>query len=335
MGLVLTTITSLHFVLLIDEPEAFLHPPQAYLLGRTLLGERPPDTQLLFATHSSDVVRGLLNTTDSAVHVVRLIREGDINHAAVLRADEIRELWNDPLLKYSNILDGLFNDVVVVCEGDADCKFYGSIVEALTEGKQAPQILFTHSGGKARIPKIVSALRSIRVPTMVIADFDVLQDEQELRRIVEALGGSWASFAKDHQVVKSAIDGKSRSLDTAFVKQEVEKTLAAIKTPKLSEQDIDALRAHLKMTTGWAETKIAGISAVPSGDAAAAVRKLLENLIKIGLFIVPVGELERFVSSVGGHGPAWLAEVYERQLHRDTTITADARSFIQQLLDSL
>jgi predicted ATP-dependent endonuclease of OLD family len=35
--LVLTTITSLHFILLIDEPEAFLHPPQASMpaaLGR-------------------------------------------------------------------------------------------------------------------------------------------------------------------------------------------------------------------------------------------------------------------------------------------------------------
>ena len=48
-------------ILLLDEPEAFLHPPQAQLLGQIIATERPPRAQLIVATHSPDVLRGLIN----------------------------------------------------------------------------------------------------------------------------------------------------------------------------------------------------------------------------------------------------------------------------------
>lgn len=43
-------------VLLLDEPEAFLHPPQARLLGEFIAKERPRHAQLFMATHSPDVL---------------------------------------------------------------------------------------------------------------------------------------------------------------------------------------------------------------------------------------------------------------------------------------
>ena len=38
-------------ILLLDEPEAFLHPPQARLLGEIIAAERPSRAQLVVATH--------------------------------------------------------------------------------------------------------------------------------------------------------------------------------------------------------------------------------------------------------------------------------------------
>ena len=48
-------------ILLLDEPEAFLHPPQARLLGEIIAKEKSPRAQLFVATHSSDVLQGLIN----------------------------------------------------------------------------------------------------------------------------------------------------------------------------------------------------------------------------------------------------------------------------------
>lgn len=73
----------------------------------------------------------------------------------------MKKLWADPLLRYSNVLDGLFHDAVVLCEGDADCRYYSAVLDQLpsTGEDQAntrePQYLFTHSGGKARMPSVV------------------------------------------------------------------------------------------------------------------------------------------------------------------------------------
>ncbi len=80
------------------------------MLGRTLVQEKSDTTQLVMATHSSDVIRGLLDAEEASVTIVRLTRAGDVNPAAVLDAGKVRMLWQDPLPRYSNILDGLFHE---------------------------------------------------------------------------------------------------------------------------------------------------------------------------------------------------------------------------------
>src|SRR5262249_53586021 len=120
-GVMLHLIAGAQSMLLIDEPEAFLHPPQARLLGRMLIESKRTDCQLIVATHSSDVVRGVLDALSEDVQIVRLCRDGNLNTGSLLDAEQVRALWGDPLLRYSNILDGLFHERTVVCESDADC----------------------------------------------------------------------------------------------------------------------------------------------------------------------------------------------------------------------
>src|SRR5690606_12158093 len=121
-----------HPVVLIDEPEAFLHPPQARLLGQMLVKEAPENRQLFVATHSSDFLRGLLDTDSSRVRVVRIQRVGDVNPIKELDNEGVKNVWGDPILRYSNILDGLFHSKVIVCEGDADCRFYAATMDAVS-----------------------------------------------------------------------------------------------------------------------------------------------------------------------------------------------------------
>ena len=57
-GILLVASTSPASTLLIDEPEAFLHPPQARLIARILASDNDMPHQAFIATHSSDVLRG-------------------------------------------------------------------------------------------------------------------------------------------------------------------------------------------------------------------------------------------------------------------------------------
>src|SRR5262249_17746788 len=160
--------------------------------------------------------------------------------------------------------DGLFNDAVIVCEGDADCRFYATALERITQGKRSLQVLFTHCGGKARIAQVVSALAAIGVPGRVIADFDVLQNETDVKRIVTALSGDWNVVDHDYQIVKTAMDGLSKNLQKNFVRQELDTALNEVTDATLSDVDLKKLRAIIKAPTSWEDAKTSGISKVPS-----------------------------------------------------------------------
>lgn len=138
VGVLLHALVVDRDIILIDEPDAFLHPPQAAFLGRVLAVETPSPRQLIVATHSTDFLRGILDAPASSVRVVRIRRKGDANHVRELVPEAVREVWRDPLLRYSNVLDGLFHDGVIICEGDGDCRFYGAMMDAVARRRQEP-----------------------------------------------------------------------------------------------------------------------------------------------------------------------------------------------------
>jgi hypothetical protein len=156
-GCLLNVFAAPAFVLLIDEPEVFLHPPHARILGTILAREKPSDRQIVFSTHSTDILQGILDFEDGKVQIVRMTRGIDGNHAHELKSETIRQLWNDPLLRFSNVFDGLFHDLVVVCEGDADCRFYSAVLTTIqSDSERRPDVLFTWTNGKHRLSASVT-----------------------------------------------------------------------------------------------------------------------------------------------------------------------------------
>jgi hypothetical protein len=306
-------------IILVDEPEAFLHPPQARQLG-SVLAERTEARQSFIATHSADVLQGVLQA-ETQTTIVRITRSGNINHAAVLDHTAVDELWSDPLLRYSNLMDGLFHDAVVLCEGDADCRYYGAVLDSLNATEDRPveekalQLLFTHCGGKARMASVIRALRSAGVPVVVIADFDVLKDKNDVEKIVSVLGGDFSVFESDLRIVDQSLLSDSRPLRKTALRDEMMSEIDAIPNELVSPSDVAALRPLLHADNGWDKAKRAGVHAITQGDASAASNRLLKALAELGVLVVPVGELERFVQDVSGHGPAWVTAVLENNLH--------------------
>ncbi|MBA3573174.1 MAG: ATP-binding protein, partial [Pyrinomonadaceae bacterium] len=261
-GVLLATSVGRESIMLIDEPEAFLHPPQARLLGTTLVEDRNRERQLFIATHSTDILRGVLDTESPNVRVVRIRRSGSTNTVRLLSNERIKQLWGDPLLRYSNILDGLFHEAVVVCEADADCRFYAAVLDAVLTGRKddakRPDLMFTHCGGKPRLPVVIRALREVDVPVRAVADFDILSEKEPLKAIVEALAIEWSTVEADWLIVKAAVDGKKPDHSTAEVRSEIEKVIADITSSSFPSKAKAEIQSILKRTSAWAHAKVLG-----------------------------------------------------------------------------
>jgi hypothetical protein len=326
IGLMIALTAARYPLIFVDEPEAFLHPPQARLLGRKLASQVPKGTRVFVATHSIDVLQGLLTEPHTNVTIVRLVREGSVNAASVLEPRQITQLWQDTLLRYSNVLDGLFHRGVVVCESDSDARFYAAVLDRVrSDAENGPHdLLFSHCGGKQRMPVVVDALRAVGVPMAVIADFDVLRDQVPLEAIYSRLGGTWSDIEGDWHVVRSAIDDMGAAPLVSSAREDLDRILveAASRGSRLAR----GIRNATRVDDGWATDKRGGLAALPSGDASTRATELLARLSAQGLFVVEVGELERWAPGVGGHGPTWVVEVLNQDLHTD--VTFPARAFV-------
>ena len=299
-SILLDTFTSEHCITLIDEPEAFLHPPQARLLGKMLANNNPDNRQLLISTHSEDFLKGLIDANSENVTIIRINRDNKINRISVLHNDKIKKLWSNPILRYSNVLSGLFHEKVVVCESDYDCLFYQAIVEAIYEYKNeiAPNILFTHCGGKTRIKDIVSALKAVNVPVVAICDFDILNTSENFKSIIASFGINWDSvLSGDMKVIYDSMNAKN---------------------------------SNIKNT--WNQIKKVGKAGFTGNEPAAYER--VEAMCKsVGLFVVPVGEMECFNKTVNKEKKEWVYYVLENYNLVTEEKFEEARKFMQEIID--
>ncbi|WP_247424651.1 ATP-dependent nuclease [Ralstonia pseudosolanacearum] len=329
LGCLLRVFVWKPFVTLLDEPEAFLHPPQARYLGALLANKKPKSRQVIVSTHSGDFLRGILDANSKNVKIVRLTREGNLNHAVELSSNDLNTLWSDPLLRHSNLLDGVFHDGVVLCEADTDCQFYSAVLESLVRNQpkvRRPHVLFAHVGGKDRFRTIVPALRCLGVPVRVVADFDILSSDNPLRGIVDGLGGDWDKVEKDFNILHAAMKGQKKELSRVDVEKEIADVLSQAKEV-ISEADAEKIRNVVKRGSPWALAKLSGKSFIPAGDATKAYQRLHAYLVQIGVHVVEVGEMECFCKSVGGHGTKWVNEAMKRDLAMDPELR-DAREFV-------
>jgi hypothetical protein len=296
IGLALLVMSTAPDVVLVDEPEAFLHPGQARALGRWLGGAAVRrGIQVILSTHDRDFVLGLLEA-DAPINLIRILRDGSVNHFAQLPPEDVAAVWADPVLRYSNVLQGLFHRRVVICEADADCRFYSAALAELAShsGRRsiADDVLFVPSGSKNRVHALATALRSLGVEARAIVDFDVFRESAELKRIVAALGGDW-----------------TEDMAAEYV----------------------AFAEPVQQASLWPLVKAAGLAAVPAGPPHVAVSGLLEKLRRIGLHVVPVGEMEGFDRAQSAHGASWVSQAIETGIHTSTEVV----EFVDPLLNAL
>jgi len=295
-GLALNVIAGSAQILLIDEPEAFLHPAQARTLGRWLRREAARrNLQVVLATHDKDLLLGLIDSDgDSVVNIVRITREKGLNRFRQLSHDEISAVWKDPVLRYSNVLQGLFHGKVVICESDADCRFYRAVLDQLagetSRRSIADDILFVPSGGKRRVASMATALTRLGVKTYAIVDFDILRSRSDVIEVVQGIGRQWTD-------------------EMGF--------------------EYKSMAREVNQSQRWNELKHQGLAGLPAGSAFVAGDHLVKMLRECSILVVPVGEMEDFDKSSNLHGAAWVSQMLESRKHESCR---DARDLVEAIL---
>ncbi len=266
-------------VVLIDEPEAFLHPSLASKLGYEISrAALKADKRVFASTHSPTFVMGCIQS-GSPVNIIRLTYRGGVATSRVLPSAEILKLMRNPLLRSTGVLSGLFYEFVIVTESDADRAFYQEVNERLLRFKPdwgIPNCLFINAQNKQTIQTITRPLRQLGIPAAGIVDVDVLKEG----------GTNWTNL------------------------------LTGANVPTISHAALAALRTAVKSAmdgTGRDMKRDGGVSILKEPDQEAA-RNLLQQLDDYGIFVVPGGELESWLKSLGatGHGPAWLISIFEK-----------------------
>lgn len=273
-GLVSAVLSLPHKILLIDEPEAFLHPPLARRLGRNLsqLAESR-SANLIVATHSADFVMGCVESSASTT-IVRLTYEQESATARMLSPEDLSSIMKKPLLRSTKALQGLFHKTVVVTEADTDRAFYDEINFRLNqENRGIEDALFVNAQNWQTVPEIIEPLRSVGVPAAGVLDLDAVASSQ-----------SWSKLYK-----------------AAGIKDSVKQAL------ELQRLDMRDLLKRI----GPPGFKQLGIRGLKVGDRE-RMRRFINKLGTYGVFVVPVGEVEMWLATLGISGKkSWLIRIFE------------------------
>lgn len=325
-GVLLSLLIEHYSVFLIDEPESFLHPPQARILGTEipdLLGER----QAFISTHSEHLLKGLLEVAQDRIKVVRITRKGNENSFSIINTEDISKIWKDTLLRQSNVLQGLFYDAVVICESDSDCQFYSAIQTHIKEKlSKRDNTFFVYSSTKNRMKVIVDALRPLNVDYRVIADLDLLREENDIKSLYVSCGGKWEDIADVFSKFSLALKDEKNTISKDDLKACFVDLIEKNGKEEYDKTSLQELKRRVTLDKKWAALKKDGIKAIP-GEAKEAFG-IIDGLLKqANIFLVPNGELEGFVAA-SGHGPSWVANVMGQYPDYADEIYADARQFV-------
>lgn len=273
---ILSAVLSMPFsIVLIDDPEAFLHPPHARLLGRFLSRlVAAKKGSLVASTHSSEFLIGCLEEAIDA-SVVRLTYQQDLATARALARSEIEPLMRDPLLRSTEVLSGLFHRGAVITEADSDRAFYEELNRRLlADNRGIADALFSNAQNAQTVARLVGPLRRIGVPAAALVDLDFVAESD----------GNWESL------------------------------LGSCLVPESVVWDLRQERAWLNSVLPERDTlKRSGVERLDAEDKRRAYA-FLSRLSEYGLFLVPVGEMESWfpAMNISGHGSQWLVRFFSQ-----------------------
>ncbi|WP_157650643.1 ATP-dependent nuclease [Burkholderia ubonensis] len=332
-GVALSLLAFPNRLLLLDEPEAFLHPAQAYALGTWIArhaSQRQPQT--IIATHNSNFLWGIVSASPEAT-IIRLNRTVHGTKYDVVPPAATQGLVKSPMLSSQPILDAMFRRCAVLCEGDPDRAIYQTVAEKISEVHSSGEALFVHTNGKGGMSAPLEHLRQAGTPVAAIVDFDVLNQASELERLLVAITGKPMNLALEVEraFIAGIVEQGNDGTRIAQLASEVQALLAS--PPSELRQFRRRLNALADAASKWDAVKKKGTEFFDSATRP-RVQQFLAKLDALGLFLVPCGELESWIPSAGAKkGRTWNARAL--QLLHDQQCPNDLVDFVKKVLEFL
>lgn len=291
VGIILSLLFSKDRIILLDEPEAFLHPAQARYLGKWIADNSDKlSGQIIISTHNSNFLSGLLQS-DKKVDIFRLNRIGDDTTFKLIPPEATENLAKSPMLSSQRVLEAIFHKAVIVCEADADRIVYQT-VSTLHHNNQ--EILFVYSHNKQTLKDVASLLIATQIPVGVISDIDILNDETDLKNLFLAVTKTNASaelLAKRKEIAES-VDNSPEEKVLEKLNESISEFLEQLNKKEHSLGGAKgAINRIRKETSKWSSPKKEGINGFDEAIKP-RVLEIISELNQKNIFIIPVGELE-------------------------------------------
>lgn len=290
-------------ILLIDEPELFLHPPQAYQIGKFIGKQSSPGKQIFVSTHSSDFLRGYLSET-ADVDIIRITRSGGSNSFHHVDSALVSEIISSPLLSSAKVLEGLFYNFAIIVEADSDAKFFRSAIHRLNEFADLHTVA---ADNKQTVSKIGAVYNKMGVRFSGVVDFDMLRDVADLTRAMEDLGvgiqGSDRVLELQNVIAKEVEDSPAEERLEEFreLVSQISDVVEGAGGDNI-ESDLNKLSRlssrAAKVVKPWTRVKQYGVRGL-SNEAKQAFDEIDSILTCSGFFIYPLGELESSLVDFG------------------------------------
>lgn len=271
--ILLTVMGASKPILLLDEPEAFLHPTYAMELGKqlgTMLAESSALQNAFISTHSSYFLQGILDSAASGLSLIRLKRNGGKSTFNILDKDKIETLKNRS--DYSpQYIDALFSEKAILVEAPRDAIIYSAICDKISE---IDNPIFVSTNGKDAFRGVKEFYAASGLPCRCICDFDIINDHDKFKNLMKA-------FSIDLEV-------RQRALNAADALKKIYRVLAIQKTS--NKMDIASL-----IKERYKKDVFIDIPESLRQDC----RNSLRDLIRFGIYVLTTGELESLFEDSG------------------------------------
>ena len=276
-------------VLLIEEPELYLHPQAIEVLRDALKTISTQGYQIIFSTHSPFMI------TSKDVENTLLIRKNDTQgthkrnslKAAIPTVVTEAPSQLELIFSLSHSSNILFSERVILAEGTTENRLLPSIIQKVTSKTIGlHKTALVSMGGSGSTKKAMKVLQAMDIPTKAIVDLDyaLLSGEKEGFLTtgdtdVAAIKSHLASIAPTHSIALNAgwPTNKSSSMSAADAFRLLAKETAI-------QSNIDSLKAKMKTAgiyvwvKGTIEDHLGGISKNETGWANFNTRLEIEDL---------------------------------------------------------
>lgn len=262
-------------ILLLDEPEAFLHPPLARQLGEMIGEFHDEDKTVFISTHSVEILKGILSKNQD-VNVIRITQpKPKINEIRVLNQEVLNTILRNPLLRVSRILEGIFCERVVITESEADELVYQELIEKIFPESG---LFFAHGQNKQTLATIAELYKEIGIAFEIITDFDVLRKPGEFLKFLRLMPIEERERSKLQNYANTLRNEVTNSVDiTGLSEDEIEKKQSKKRDEVYHEYGIRYFDA----------------------DKQKKLESSLRRLASFHLHIVKTGELETLLEDYG------------------------------------